>query len=162
MADGTRDIDIVDFANLVAGDRRLWERLERGARVSAVTPFRYPGRRGWIVLHVTPVVSEVGGPRRVLITDGGALIKSLDEQGLDLTVDMIVSKTVFHAVREVDGAFVESGEVCLNSTADTLAADLWRLLQLVAELNGLRHAKYKEALVQLSRRGERAPDLINW
>jgi hypothetical protein len=156
------DIDIVDFASLVAGDRRLWERLEKGARVSAVTPFRYPGRRGWVVLHVTPVVSEAGGPRRVLITDGGALIRSLDEQGLDLAVDMIVSKTVFHAVKDVEGAFVNSGEICLASTAETLAADLWRLLQLVAELGGLRHAKYKDALVQLSRRGERAPDLINW
>ncbi len=162
MTDGMRDIDIVDFANLVAGDRRLWERLEKGARVSAVTPFRYPGRRGWIVLHVTPIVSEAGGPRRVLITDGGALIRSLDEQGLDLTVDIIVSKTVFHAVKEVEGAFVESAELCLASTVDALAADLWRFLQLVAELSGLRHAKYKDALVQLSRRGEGAPDLINW
>ena len=81
MPDGMRDIDIVDFASLVAGDRRLWERLEKGARVSAVTPFRYPGRRGWVVLHVTPAVSEAGGPRRVVITDGGALIKSLDEPG---------------------------------------------------------------------------------
>jgi hypothetical protein len=162
VADGMRDIDIVDFASLVAGDRRVWERLEKGARVSAVTPFRYPGRRGWVVLHITPVVSEAGGPRRVLITDGGALIRSLDEQGLDLTVDMVVSKTLFHAVKEVEGAFVNSGEVCLASTAETLASDLWRLLQLIAELGGLRHAKYKDALVQLSRRGERAPDLINW
>jgi hypothetical protein len=157
-----RDIDIVDFASLVVGDRRLWERLEKGARVSAVTPFRYPGRSGWVVLHVTSAVSEVDGPRRVLITDGGGLIKSLDEQGLDLTVDMIVSKTVFHAVKEVEGAFVNSGEVCLASTAESLIADLWRLLQLVAELGGLRHAKYKDALIQLSRRDERAPDLINW
>lgn len=162
MTDGTRDIDIVDFASLVAGDRRPWERLEKGARVIAVTPFRYPGRGGWVVLHVSPVVSEVNGPRRVLITDAGGIIKSLDEQGLDLTVDMIVSKTVFHAVREVEGAFVNSGEVCLTSSAETLAADLWRFLQLVAELNGLRHSKYKDALVHLSRRGERAPDLINW
>lgn len=162
MSDAMREIDVADFASLVAGDRRLWERLEKGGRVSAVTPFRYPGRRGWVVLHITPVVSEAGGPRRVLITDGGNIIKSLDEQGLDLAVDMIVSKTVFHAVKEVDGAFVDSGEICLASTAETLVADLWRFLQLTAELNGLRHSKYKDALVHLSRGGERAPDLINW
>jgi hypothetical protein len=162
VTDTTRDIDIVDFANLVAGDRRLWDRLEKGARVSAVTPFRYPGRRGWVVLHVTPVVSEVDGPRRVLITDGGGLIRCLEEQGLDLSVDMIISKTVFHAIKDIDGAFVNSGEVCLASTSDSLASDLWRFLQLLTELIGLRHAKYKEALVQLSRRGDKSPGLVNW
>lgn len=162
MTDGMRDIEVADFASLVAGDQRLKERLERGGRVSAVTPFRYPGRRGWIVLHIVPVVSEIDGPRRVIITDGGGLIKSLDDQGLDLAVDMIVSKTVFHAVKEVDGAYVHSGEICLGSSAETLLSDLWRFLQLTAELIGLRHSKYKDALVQLSRKGERAPDLINW
>ena len=75
---------------------------------------------------------------------------------------MIVSKTVFHAVKQVDGAGVSSGEVYLDSTADTVPADFWRFLQLLVEIVGLRHSKYKDALVQLSRRAERAPDLIGW
>ncbi len=162
MIDGTRDIEVADFTGLVSGDRNVWERLERGGRVSAVTPFRYPGRRGWVVLHIVPAVSEAGGPQRFTISDGGALIKSLDEQGLDLSVDMILSKTVFHAVKEFDGICFSSGEFCLASSAETLVADLWRFLQLVTELVGLRHSKYKDALVQLSRRSERTPGLMNW
>ena len=43
-----------------------------------------------------------------------------------------------------------------------LPADLWRFLQLMAELVGLRHSKYKDALLHMSRRGEQEPDLINW
>ena len=162
MAEGTTDIGVAEFASVTAGDRPLLERLERGERLWAVAPFRYPGRRGPVVVHLIPVVSEVTGPRRVLISDGGDLIKSLDEQGLDLSVDMIVSKTVFHAVKEVEGARVGSGELYLESTVEDLAGDVWRFLQLLAELVGLRHSKYKDALLQLSRREERAPDLINW
>lgn len=162
MAEGMTDIGVAEFTGLAAGDRCLLDRLERGERLCAATPFRYPGRRGPVVVHLIPVVSEVSGPRRVLMSDGGALIRSLDEQGLDLSVDMIVSKTVFHAVRETEGARIGSGELYLDSTVEDLARDLWRFLQLLAELIGLRHSKYKDALVQLSRRGERAPDLINW
>jgi hypothetical protein len=115
-----------------------------------------------VTLHIIPVVSEVGGPQKLIISDAGALIKSLDEQGIDLSVDMIVSKTVFHALKDVERVYVNSGELCMASSTETLVADLWSFLQLIAELIGLRHVKYKDALVQLSRRSERAPDLINW
>jgi hypothetical protein len=98
----------------------------------------------------------------VRISDAGGLIKSLDEQGLDLAVDMILSKTVFHAVKQVEGAGVSSGEIYLDSTTDAVPADFWRFLQLLIEIIGLRHSKYKDALVQLSRRQEPAPDLIGW
>ena len=64
---------------------------------------------------------------------------------------MVVSKTVFHAVKEVEGAGAGSGEIYLDSTSDAVTADLWRFLQLVTELIGLRHSKYKDALLQLSR-----------
>ncbi len=162
MTEGITEIGTAEFASLAAGDRRLLERLAGGERIRAVTPFRYPGRRGPLVLHLIPVAPDAPGPRRILISDGGGLIKSLDEQGLDLSVDMILSKTVFHALKEVEGARVGSGQLFLDSTVDGLPADLWRFLQLIAELVGLRHSKYKDALLHMSRRSERAPDLINW
>ena len=77
-------------------------------------------------------------------------------------MDMIVSKTVFHAVKDVKGANVGSGELYIDSDLTQLSADLWRFLQLVSELVGLRHSKYKDALLHLSQRGDQQPDLINW
>jgi hypothetical protein len=158
----TVDLSYSEFVALVAGDERLLARLASGERMRAQTPFRYPGRRGPVVVHLIPGAAGEAGPRPIRISDGGHLIKSLDEQGLDLSVDMIVSKTVFHAVRQVEGANVGSGEVYLDSTLDSVRSDLWRFLQLVVEIVGLRHSKYKDALLQLSRRQERAPDLIGW
>ncbi|OFV84617.1 MAG: hypothetical protein A2W26_07900 [Acidobacteria bacterium RBG_16_64_8] len=108
-----------------------------------------------------PTTASATGVRPVRISDGGGLLKSLEEQGMDLTVDMILSKTVFHAVRQTEGGDIVAGEGCLDSAPDTLAIDLWRFLQLVAEIIGLRHSKYKEALVRLARRQE-GPDLIGW
>ena len=99
--------------------------------------------------------------RTVRISDGGDLIKSLDEQGMDLSVDMILSKTVFHAVKETEGGTVTGGQVCLDSTVGRVPTDLWRFLQLVSEIIGLRHSKYKDALLRLSRRQD-APDLLHW
>jgi hypothetical protein len=174
VAEGTNELSYSEFVALIAGDTRLRTRLVDGERLRVQTPFLYPGRRGPIVVDLVPGSSEVsgssegpgssGGPgsRPVRISDAGGLIKSLDEQGLDLAVDMIVSKTVFHAVKQVDGAGVSSGEVYLDSTTDTVPADFWRFLQMLVEIVGLRHSKYKDALVQLSRRQERAPDLIGW
>ena len=75
---------------------------------------------------------------------------------------MIVSKTVFHAVRDVKGANIGSGELYIDSDLAHLPADMWRFLQLMAELVGLRHSKYKDALLHMSSRGEQQPDLINW
>jgi hypothetical protein len=158
----TADLRNVDFLGLVAGDDRLISRLARGERLRAATPFCYPGRRGRLVLELVPSLADADGPERVRISDGGGVIKSLDEQGIDVSVDMVVSKTVFHAVKEVEGANVVSGELYLDSTPDSVPADLWRFLQLAAELLGLRHSKYKDALHQLSCRSDRDPDLINW
>jgi len=153
---------------LLAGDAALHARVAAGELLRAETPFRYPGRRGAVVVQLAPgplpappAMAGATGARPVRISDGGGLLKSLEEQGMDLTVDMILSKTVFHAVRQTEGGDIVAGEVCLDSTADTLAVDLWRFLQLVAEIMGLRHSKYKEALLRLSRRQD-GPDLIGW
>jgi hypothetical protein len=168
VAEGTNELSYSEFVALIGGDTRLRARLIGGERLRLQTPFLYPGRRGAIVVDLIPGPSpepDAGGAPGTLpvrISDAGGLIKSLDEQGLDLAVDMIVSKTVFHAVKQVDGAGVSSGEVYLDSTADKVPADFWRFLQLLVEIVGLRHSKYKDALVQLSRRAERAPDLIGW
>jgi hypothetical protein len=162
MSEHGNDFDHVEFSGLTAGDQGLLTRLARGERMRATTPFNYPGRRGPVVVYLEPDPDGHSGDRRVRIGDGGDLINSLDEQGLDLSADMVVSRTVLHAVKEVDRANVDSGELYLDSTPEDVPADLWRFLQLVSELLGLRHAKYKDALVQLSCRSERAPDLVNW
>lgn len=131
--------------------------------LSAETPFHYPGRRGPVVLHLIPSPDESGPdrPRAVRISDGGDLLKSMDEQGMDLAVDMILSKTVFHAVKEVEGAGLVGGQVFVDSDTERISADAWRLVQIIIEIIGLRHSKYKDALVRLSRRQE-GPDLIDW
>ncbi len=147
---------------LLAGDKRLIARLGAGKPVRVPTPLRYPGRRGNIVLYLTPRASS--GPvanagaepanRAVRISDGGDLIRALDEQGLDLETDLILSKTVYHAIQEVPGAGIGGGQVYLDSNTSNLAPDLWRFMQLVTEIIGLRHGKYKEALLQLSKHPE--------
>ena len=162
MVEGFTDLDLAGFTSLLAGDQRLLGRLARGERMRATTPFRYPGRRGPVMVELTPGLARASGARQVRISDGGELIKSLDEQGLDLSVDMVVSKTVFHAVKEVEGACVDAAELSIDSTPEDVPADLWRFLQLMAELLGLRHSKYKDALLQLSCRSDRAPDPSNW
>jgi hypothetical protein len=163
VVEGATDSTYADFFSLAAGDQQLRDRLTRGERLRVQSPFRYPGRRGPIVLDLIPWPdTEAFGPVPVRISDGGGLIRSLDEQGLDLSIDMIVSKTVVHAVKEVEGGGIGSGEVYLDSTSDSVAVDIWRLLQLICELLGLRHSKYKDALLQLSKRPEAGPDLIGW
>lgn len=160
-------LGISDLLRLMAGDPGLTARVAAGETLRLETPFRYPGRRGAVVVHLAPVLTpgpEVGGAsgaRPVRISDGGDLLKSLEEQGMDLAVDMILSKTVFHAVRETAGGDIIGGEVCIESAPDTVAGDLWRFLQLMAEIMGLRHSKYKDAMVRLSRRQD-APDLSGW
>jgi hypothetical protein len=162
MAGETKDLDYVEFKGLMAGDQRLLTRLARGERMRATTPFHYPGRRGPVIVYLVPDPEGHSGQRRVRISDGGDLIRSLDQQGLDLSVDMVVSKTLFHAVKEVEGASVGAGELYLDSTPEDVPADLWRFLQLMSELLGLRHSKYKDALTNLARHSETDPDLINW
>jgi hypothetical protein len=157
------DLSGLDFLRLIAGDRALRTRLERGERLRAVTPMTYPGRRGPVVIELVPGTSAASteSPGSVRISERGDLLKSLEEQGMDLSVDMILSKTVFHAVKEVEGGGISSGVVYLDSALDSVPADTWRFLQLIVEVIGLRHAKYKDALLRLARR-EDGPDLIDW
>jgi hypothetical protein len=168
MTDGITELSYKEFVGLIGGDSQLRARLASGERLRAHTPFLYPGRRGAILVDlnpgpdVDPAPGGVSAPRPVRISDAGGLIKSLDEQGIDLAVDMVLSKTVFHAVKQVEGAGVGSGEVYLDSSLDAVPADVWRFLQMLIEIIGLRHSKYKDALLQLSRRAEKAPDLIGW
>jgi hypothetical protein len=162
IAEVITEAALAEFGSLAAGDQGLLDRLAPGERVCAATPFDYPGRRGPVLVHLVPGEAGDEGPRPVRVSDGGALVRSLDEQGMDLALDVIVSKTVFHAVKEVEGARIGAGELWLESNLAELPTDLWRFLQLIAELLGLRHAKYKDALTQLSCRGERAEDLFNW
>jgi hypothetical protein len=179
MTAETHDLSGPELARLMAGDPGLRARLAAGEGFRAQTPFRYPGRRGPVVVYLTPdpptaeesdasagageapTQAPVPAARRVRISDGGDLIKSLDEQGMDLSIDMILSKTVFHAVKQVERAAVAGGQVYLDSTPDHVAGDLWRFLQMAAEIIGLRHSKYKDALLRLSRPQD-APDLIGW
>jgi hypothetical protein len=134
---------------LLAGDPGIVARLAAGDRVRAETPFSYPGRVRPVTVYLTPL-SQAAGTLR--ISDGGDLIKFLGENGMELEADMILSKTVFHAVRQLDGAGITGGQVYLDCTAETVSAGIWHFLQMVAEVIGLRHAKYKDALVQLERR----------
>jgi hypothetical protein len=101
-------------------------------------------------------------PGAIRISDGGGLIKCLAEQGMELEIDMILSKTVFHAVRQQEGAGIASSQVYLDSTADTVGDDFWRFLQVVAEVIGLRHGKYKDALTQFERRKDADEGKLGW
>ena len=162
MVEPTGDLGVAAFIGLVSRDQQVLGRLAAGESLRVQTPFRYPGRRGALVFDLVPGPTEFPGARPVRISDGGGLIRSLDDQGLDLSIDMVVSKTVVHAVKEVEGAGVGAGEVYLETTLDAVPTDVWRFLQLIGELMGLRHSKYKDALLQLSRRPEAGPDLIGW
>ena len=101
-------------------------------------------------------------PDAIRITDSGGLLKYLPEHGMELEVDMVMSRTVFHAVRQYEGGGITRGQVYLDSSASKVAQDVWQFLQLVAEVIGLRHAKYKDALVQLERRRETEQGISKW
>ncbi len=75
---------------------------------------------------------------------------------------MVLSKTVFHAVKQVEGAGIAGSEVYMDSAPEKAGATVWRFLQLVAEVIGLRHAKYKDALLQLERRRSHDPGTGRW
>jgi hypothetical protein len=163
VTEGIKRLGYTEFVALAAGDPLIRDRLANGERLLLPTPFYYPGRRGAVTLELTPGKGDVSGSRPVRMTDAGGLIKSLDDQGFDVSIDMIVSKTVVHAVKELDGTGVGSGEIYLDSTPDTITDDMWRFLQLISEVLGLRHCKYKDALLQLSRRPATAPlDAPGW
>ncbi|MCE5255050.1 MAG: hypothetical protein LLG45_12755 [Actinomycetia bacterium] len=148
-----RDLSYSELLALLAGDVDLRLLLTAGERFRVETPFFYPGRHEPVVAYLAPAPQSGRPPiKSVRISDGGGLIEYLADQGMDLEVDMVLSKTVFHAVRQVEGAGIAGGQVYLDSTPDKVGTGLWRFLQLVIEVTGLRHAKYKDALLQLERR----------
>ena len=89
-------------------------------------------------------------------------MKTLSLLGMELEVDMIMSKTVFHAVRQQEGAGLKGSVVYLDSSADIVDADIWRFLQMAAEVIGLRHGKYKDALIQLEKRKDVEAGILGW
>lgn len=154
MSDEYERLTRGEFDRLASGDPVQLERLRRTARLAGASSFTYPSRGPLVVFF-----SSDGS--RVRLADGGRLIKYLESQGMDLTMDDVISKTVYHVVKEVPGAGMGSGEIYLESTPDTVAGDLPRFLQLVIEIIGLRHAKYKDALVKLARADDGGM-LKNW
>ena len=119
-------------------------------------------KRGKTPSPAAPLPLPPPPPGAIRISDGGLLVKSLASQGMELEVDMIMSKTVFHAVRQQPGAGLKGSEVYIDTSADTVHLDLWRFLQLVAEVIGLTHGKYKDALIQLEKRKDADAGIMGW
>ncbi|MCX8033622.1 MAG: hypothetical protein N3B14_09635 [Thermoleophilia bacterium] len=153
MAEGLSPISFAELVAAVsAGTQESAEnvtlgRLLEGQKLQVETPFVYPGRQGKVMLELAMVSQD-----RVRISDGGLLLRCLAEQGMDVQGDMILSRTVFHAAKQFPGAGVYRGQLCLDCQPDSLAAGLWSFLQMLVELIGLRHCKYKDALVQFEKR----------
>jgi hypothetical protein len=194
MATKVHDLSRGQLLALLGGDPELRERMAAGELFRAVTPFRYPGRQGMVMISIGPRPEPEAEPEpdpaeidldeldpadtartraatvppepppadAIRITDCGGLVKYLAEQGMELEVDMVMSRTVFHAVRQWEGGGIAGSQVYLDSTAEKAGEDLWRFLQLVGEVIGLRHSKYKDALVQLERRREADSGVAGW
>lgn len=129
---------------LAGGDPALVERLRHPVRLAGAAPFEYPVKGPVVVF-----LSSDGA--RVRLSEGGRLLRFLESQGMDPALDNVLSKTVFHALKDVEGAAAGNGEIFLYTTPDAAPVAVWRFLQLVLEVVGLRHSKYKDALVQLAR-----------
>lgn len=142
--EGYRKLTAAGWRALEAGEPEALDWLRRPERLAANTGFAYPGKGPVIVF-----MESDGG--MVRLSEGGRLLKYLETQGLDLSLDQVLSRTVFHAVREVEGMGMGSGMLYLDGAVDDLPLNARRFVQLVLEIVGLRHAKYKDALVQLSR-----------
>lgn len=136
-----------DYLLLTAGDAGLLSRLRRPARLAIPTPFVYPNK-GPVLLFLR------SDGAAVRLSEGGRLLRYLEGQGMELAADVVISKTVFHALQETPGAAIGNGEVSLVTTVDDVTKDAPRFLQVLLELVGLRHSKYKDAIVQLSRVGD--------
>jgi hypothetical protein len=147
VAEPYQRIQTAELLALAAGDTAQVERLRRPARIAGASPFEYPGK-GPVVVFVRSDGS------RVRISEGGRLLKYLETQGMDLGLDNVLSKTVFHALKDIEGAAAGNGEVYIDTTPDQTPSSVWRFLQLIIEVIGLRHSKYKDALVQLARADE--------
>jgi hypothetical protein len=135
-----------DFLLLCEGDSLCLQRLAAPVRLSLPTPFTYPNNGPLLVFMVSD-------GKAVRLSEGGYLLRFLEGQGMDPSVDLIIGKTVFHALSEGAGAGIAGGQIYLDTTVDRVQADLPRFVQILLEVIGLRHSKYKDALVQLSRDG---------
>lgn len=147
-----------DFLLLCEGDPGLLGRLASPAKLSLRTPFAYPNRGPLLVFAVSD-------GKAVRLSEGGYLLRYLEGQGMDPSVDPVIGKTVFHALSETARAGIGSGQIYLDTTVADVAADLPRFVQILVEVIGLRHSKYKDALVQLSREGggmSREPMPLLW
>jgi Domain of unknown function DUF1828 len=133
-----------DYLRLIGGEPELVERLQRPGRFELPTGFTYPGRGPMSVFVVTDGSS-------VRLSEGGHLLRYLEGQGMDMSLDLVISKTVFHAVQGVGSTSIGSGQIGMETVPERVPQDLPRFVQLVIEIVGLRHSKYKDALVQLSR-----------
>jgi hypothetical protein len=146
-------IQTSELLALATGDPLQVDRLRQSTRIAGASPFEYPSK-GPIVLFIRSDGS------RVRVSEGGRLLKYLETQGMDLGLDNVLSKTVFHALKDVEGAAAGNGEVFIDTTPDAAPGAIWRFLQLIIEVIGLRHSKYKDALVQLARADDSAT--ISW
>ncbi|MCL5942608.1 MAG: DUF1828 domain-containing protein [Actinobacteria bacterium] len=149
MAHPFERLSLAEFVAMCLGEAAQVDRLRREARLAAETPFVYPGK-GPVVVFIQSNGS------RVRLSEGGRLLRYLESQGMDLALDAVLSKTVFHALKETPGAGVGNGEVYLDTDPGRVAGALWGFVQVILEIVGLRHAKYKDALVRLSRVGDLA------
>lgn len=147
MTDGFETLSADQFAALSIGHASAVERLRLPGRFAVETAFVYPGK-GPLIVQIT------SDGHTVRFSDGGGLLLYLESQGMDLSMDPVISKTVFHALKETPGCTAAGGQVYLDSTPDQAGVDLWRFLQIVVEMIGMRHSKYKDALIQLARAGE--------
>jgi hypothetical protein len=147
VTEGFETLSADQFAALSVGHASAVERLRLPGRFAVETAFVYPGK-GPLIIQIT------SDGQTVRFSDGGGLLLYLESQGMELSMDPVISKTVFHALKETPGCGVASGQVYLDSAPDQVGVDLWRFLQIVVEIIGIRHSKYKDALVQLARAGD--------
>jgi len=147
VSEGSETLSADQFAALSIGHASAVERLRLPGRFVVETGLAYPGK-GPLAIQIT------SDGRTVRFSDGGGLLRYLESQGMDLSMDPVISKTVFHAIKETPGCGASSGQVYMDSTPEQVGVDLWRFLQIVVEVIGIRHSKYKDALVQLARAGD--------
>ncbi len=136
-----------EFLLLLAGDPAFIQRLTQPMGLALPTPFVYPGAggvSGGVVLYV------LSDGARVRLSEGGRLLRFLEGQGMGMGQDQVISKTVFHALQDTPGAGLGGGQLYLDATVESVAEAVPRFLQVLLELVGLRHSKYKDALVSLS------------
>ncbi len=137
-------IQTAELLALADGHPAQVDRLRRAARLVGAAPFEYPAQGPILVFLASD-------GERVRISEGGRALKFLESQGMDLGLDAVLGKTVFHALKDVEGAAAGNGRIYLDTTPEAMRGAIWRFLQMVIEIVGLRHAKYKDALEQLAR-----------